>query len=149
VHYDAIPEEVRQYIKREILTCIGDAHLSVRRAVSSLITTFVLKGGLEGWPGLLETLVQCLDSQDYNTVEGAFNALLLICEDYSQKLDSDQAGRPLNVLVPKFLTFFKSPHENLRKYAISCVNHFLVDMPAALLVNMETYLQVSILCVCL
>jgi hypothetical protein len=59
-------------------------------------------------------------------------------------MDTEEAGRPLNLLIPKFLSFFKSPNETIRRYAISCVNQFILDLPSALLVNMETYLQVNL-----
>ena len=42
--------------------------------------------------------------------EGAFGALQKICEDSAEILDSDNLNRPLNVLIPKFLTFFR--HSN-------------------------------------
>ncbi|XP_029814809.1 transportin-1-like, partial [Manacus vitellinus] len=38
---------------------------------------------------------------------GAFGALQKICEDSSELLDSDALNRPLNVMIPKFLQFFK------------------------------------------
>lgn len=141
--YDSIAEEVKFYIKQEILRCLEDPQPQVRRALSSIVTTILLRGGITSWPGLLQTLVQCLDSSDANAVDGAFNTLLLICEDYAYKLDGDEA-RPLNVLIPKFLSFFRSPHEALRKYAISCINQFIVEMPSALAANMDSFLQVSL-----
>lgn len=142
-NYRNIAEEVKFYIKQEILRCLEDPQPQVRKALSSIVTTLLLKGGISSWPGLLQTLVQCLDSNDANAVDGAFNTLLLICEDYAYKLDSDEAGRPLNALIPKFLSFFRSPHEVLRKYAISCINQFIVEMPSALAANMDAFLQVK------
>lgn len=67
----------------------------------------------------------------------------MICEDSAHKLDTEdpQTGRPLNALIPKFIQFFKSQHDIFRKHALSCINQFIVDLPPALLVNMDTYLQ--------
>jgi transportin-1 len=145
-HYHLMPEDVRQYIKSEIVPCIGDPKASVRKTVASIITTIVVKSSFKAWPGLLQTLVQFLDSTDQNYVEGALNVFVLICEDYADKLDADEPSstvRPLNVLIPKFISFFKSPNETYRRYALSCINQFIVDLPPALLVNMELYLQVK------
>ncbi len=144
-HYHRMPEDVRQYIKNEILLCIGDPKPSIRKTVASIITTIVVKAGFEGWPGLLQALIQFLDSQDLNYVDGSLNAFVLICEDYAEKLDTDEPSthsRPLNTLIPKFLGFFRSPHEEFRKHALSCINQFIIELPAALLVNMDPYLQV-------
>lgn len=140
--YSHLPEEVKEYIKQQVLACVGDAATTVRRTVGSIISMIILKGSLKDWPALLPVLIQHLDSGDMNSIDGAFNALFIICEDYSHKLDSEELGRPLNFLIPKFLEFFKSKEDSLRKYAISCMNQFLVDMPGALLVNMDNYLQV-------
>ncbi|NWI43994.1 TNPO1 protein, partial [Picathartes gymnocephalus] len=72
-----------------------------------LITTIASKGELQNWPDLLPKLCSLLDSEDYNTCEGAFGALQKICEDSAEILDSDALDRPLNIMIPKFLQFFK------------------------------------------
>ena len=45
-------------------------------------------------------------------IQGAFSALLKICEDCSDQLDSQALNRPLDILIPKFLQFFH--HSNPR-----------------------------------
>jgi len=142
-NYSNLPEEVKQNIKTEVLSVVGDPLEQVRKTVGSVITTIVLKEPSlkQGWPNLIQILYQYLDNSDLNLVDGAFNTLLLICEDYGHKLDSEDSGRPLNILIPKFLSFFQSPNENFRRYALSCINHFIVDLPGALLVNLESYLK--------
>ncbi|NXJ72566.1 TNPO1 protein, partial [Rostratula benghalensis] len=72
-----------------------------------LITTIASKGELQNWPELLPKLCSMLDSEDYNTCEGAFGALQKICEDSAEILDSDVLDQPLNIMIPKFLQFFK------------------------------------------
>ncbi|XP_010220588.1 PREDICTED: transportin-1-like, partial [Tinamus guttatus] len=47
-------------------------------------------------------------------VQGAFGALQKICEDSSELLDSDALARPLHVLIPKFLQFFKHCSPKIR-----------------------------------
>lgn len=49
--------------------------------------------------------------------QGSFGALQKICEDSSELLDSDALNRPLNIMIPKFLQFFKhcSPKIRYRK----------------------------------
>ena len=69
------------------------------------------------WPGLLQYLIQMLDTNDPNKMDGAFNALGKICEDMTQDLDAEELGRPVNTLIPKFITFCTHPSESIRKYA--------------------------------
>ncbi len=63
---------------------------------------------------MLPKLCQMLDSDDYSTCEGAFGALQKVCEDSAEALDSDALNRPLNVLIPKFLQFFKHSSPKIR-----------------------------------
>lgn len=46
--------------------------------------------------------------------QGAFGALQKICEDSAEILDSDMLDRPLNVMIPKFLQFFKHSSPKIR-----------------------------------
>jgi transportin-1 len=96
---------------------------------------------LSNWKELLPRLVALLDESDLNVVDGSLNALSKICEEATEALDSDELGRPLNVLLPKLLTFFAHPQEAFRRYALGSINQFLLTMPNALNVIMEQYLQ--------
>ncbi|NXG21004.1 TNPO1 protein, partial [Grallaria varia] len=44
----------------------------------------------------------------------AFGALQKICEDSAEILDSDVLDRPLNIMIPKFLQFFKHSSPKIR-----------------------------------
>lgn len=46
--------------------------------------------------------------------QGSFGALQKICEDSSELLDSDALNRPLNIMIPKFLQFFKHCSPKIR-----------------------------------
>lgn len=56
--------------------------------------------------------------------QGSFGALQKICEDSSELLDSDALNRPLNIMIPKFLQFFKhcSPKIRSVKSKSQCLN---------------------------
>lgn len=47
-------------------------------------------------------------------LQGAFGALQKICEDSAEQLDSDALNRPLIVLIPKFLQFFRHASPKIR-----------------------------------
>ena len=73
-----------------------------------------------------------LDSGDPNVLDGAFSTLAKICEDSAEKLATDPNPQALNMLIPKFISFFSSPHEPLRRYAVGCTNHFILLLPEPL-----------------
>ncbi|XP_059653889.1 transportin-1 [Cornus florida] len=134
----------QQYIKSELLPCLGAADRNIRSTAGTIISVLVQLGGVFGWPELLDTLVKCLDSNELNHMEGAMDALSKICEDIPQVLDADMPGlseRPINVFFPKLLQFFQSPHASLRKLALGSVNQYIMLMPTVLYMSMDKYLQ--------
>ncbi|XP_038900875.1 transportin-1 isoform X1 [Benincasa hispida] len=142
--YKSMTPAFQQYIKSELLPCMGAADRHIRSTVGTIISVIVQLGGILGWPELLQALVRCLDSKDQNHMEGAMDALSKICEDIPQVLDSDVPGlseRPINIFLPRLFQFFQSPHTALRKLSLSSVNQYIMLMPTALYISMDQYLQ--------
>lgn len=142
--YKSMSPSNQQYIKSELLPCLGAADRHIRSTVGTIVSVVVQLGGIAGWLELLQALVTCLDSNDINHMEGAMDALSKICEDIPQVLDSDVPGlaeRPINIFLPRLLQFFQSPHTSLRKLSLGSVNQFVMLMPSALFVSMDQYLQ--------
>ena len=81
-----------------------------------------------------------LDSDNYTVCEGAFGALQKICEDSAEALDSDTMNRPLNILIPKFLQFFKHSSPKIRSHAIACVNQFIIGRSQALMNHIDDFI---------
>lgn len=142
-HYGQLMPNVTSFIKQECLQAIGDPSPLIRATVGILITTITSKGELTSWPELLPALCTMLNSEDYNVCEGAFGALHKICEDSAEALDADTTTRPLDVLIPKFLHFFKHSSPKIRSYAIGCVNQFIIQRSQALMQNIDPFLTVS------
>uniref|UniRef100_A0A3B4ETB3 Transportin-1 n=1 Tax=Pundamilia nyererei TaxID=303518 RepID=A0A3B4ETB3_9CICH len=140
-HYQNFPPNVADFIKRECLNNIGDPSPLIRATIGILITTIASKGELQTWPELLPQLCNLLNSEDYNTCEGSFGALQKICEDSSELLDSDALNRPLNIMIPKFLQFFKHCSPKIRSHAIACVNQFIIGRAQALMDNIDTFIE--------
>ncbi|KAH9493152.1 Transportin-1 [Bulinus truncatus] len=140
-HFERFPSEVTSFIKQECLNSIGDPSPLIRATIGIIITNIISKGELHNWPEVLPHLCACLDSEDYNICEGAFGALQKICEDNSETLDSDLAERPLNVLIPKFLNFFRHQSPKIRSHAIACVNQFIISRTQALMMHIDTFIQ--------
>uniref|UniRef100_A0A8C2FKH3 Transportin-1 n=1 Tax=Cyprinus carpio TaxID=7962 RepID=A0A8C2FKH3_CYPCA len=141
VHYQNFPPAVAHFIKQECLNNIGDPSPLIRATIGILITTISTKGELQTWPELLPHLCNMLDSEDYNICEGSFGALQKICEDSSELLDSDALNRPLNIMIPKFLQFFKHCSPKIRSHAIACVNQFIIGRAQALMDNIDTFIE--------
>ncbi|XP_038692602.1 transportin-1-like isoform X1 [Tripterygium wilfordii] len=142
--YKSMAPANQQYIKSELLPCLGAADRHIRSTVGTIVSVVVQLGGILGWPELLQALVNCLDNSDLNHMEGAMDALSKICEDVPQVLDSDVPGlseRPINIFLPRLFQFFRSPHASLRKLSLGCVNQYIMLMPAALYASMDQYLQ--------
>ncbi|KAL6844249.1 hypothetical protein ACP4OV_025922 [Aristida adscensionis] len=134
----------QQYIKTELLPCIGAANRAIRSTVGTVISVLFQIVGVTGWIELFQALHKCLDSNDLDHMEGAMDAIYKICEDVPEELDVDVPGlpeRPINVFMPRLLQFFQSPHASLRKLALGCINQYIVVMPSALYMSMDQYLQ--------
>nr|CAD7393150.1 unnamed protein product [Timema cristinae] len=140
-HYHKFMPEVTSFIKQECLSAVGDPSPLIRATVGILITTIASKGELTTWPELLPALCSMLDSQDYNVCEGSFGALQKICEDSAELLDSDALNRPLNILIPKFLQFFRHSSPKIRSHAIACVNQFIISRTQALMTHIDSFLD--------
>ena len=121
-HFHQFPPDVAVYLKEGCLQAVGDPSPLIRATVGILITTIASSGSIFNWAELLPTLCSKLDSTDFAECEGAFGALEKICEDSAEMLDSDSLNRPLNVLIPKFLTFFVHQRPKVRAHAVACVN---------------------------
>ena len=67
--YLGYSEEVKQYIKMEILHAISDPAPLIRATVGMIITSIVQVADFSSWPELLPSLYQLLDSQDLYTLE--------------------------------------------------------------------------------
>ncbi|GBN48360.1 Transportin-1, partial [Araneus ventricosus] len=72
---------------------------------------------------------------------GSFGALQKICEDSAEYLDSDALNRPLNVLIPKFLQFFRHSSPKIRSHAIACVNQFIINRTTVLMLHIDSFLE--------
>ena len=142
-HFESLSSNVINFIKQECLQAVGDPSPLIRATVGIIITTLSSKGGLQSWPELLPALCNMLDSEQYNVCEGAFGALLKICEDSAEALDADIATRPSSILIPKFLQFFNHSSPKIRSCAIGCVNQFIIHRSDALMINIDAFLSVS------
>lgn len=81
--YKTMSPASQQYIKSELLPCLGAADRNIRSTVGTIVSVLVQIGGIAGWPELLQAIVSFLDSNDLNHMEGAMDALSKVsCSTY-------------------------------------------------------------------
>ncbi|KAJ1933260.1 hypothetical protein GGF37_006787, partial [Kickxella alabastrina] len=114
--FNTIPPHVLEYVKRKSIDAIGDPDTLVRHTLGTVIATSVALGKIRNWPEILPRLMQLLDSSEYPVVEGAWDILHKICEECGLELDEplNDGTLPLNIMLPKFITFFASDLPVLR-----------------------------------
>lgn len=93
---------------------------------------------------LTKHYVAVLNTKYHPLFQGAFGALQKICEDTAEFLDSDALNRPLNILIPKFLQFFRHSTPKIRCHAIACVNYFIMSRTQALMLHIDSFIEVRI-----
>ena len=77
--YKSMVPVYQQYVKSELLPCLGAADRNIRSTVGTIISVVVQLEGVSGWPELLQALLTCLDSNDINHMEGAMDDLSKVC----------------------------------------------------------------------
>ncbi|KAJ4471283.1 armadillo-type protein [Lentinula edodes] len=62
----------------------------------------------------------------FNDGSAAFNILQKACEDYPRKPDVEIGGtRPLDFMIPKFLSLAEHPSSKMRSHAVACLSYFV------------------------
>ncbi|KAF2197588.1 transportin-2 [Delitschia confertaspora ATCC 74209] len=144
--YKTLPESVKAYIKSIILVGLQDPTAQMRNYAGNVVTEIVKQGGIMGWPQVLAELITMVSnasgSISQQAQEGGMSALLKICEDNKRALDREyQSQKPLDFIFPKLLEFTGSPSPKVRADALSSINVFIPEKPAAVVANLDALLQ--------
>ncbi|KAJ3892224.1 armadillo-type protein [Lentinula edodes] len=100
--------------------------LSSYPEVTQYVKAAVLRAFDDGSPECLSQLVNMLDLSDLDKQEAAFNILQKACEDYPRKPDVEIGGtRPLDFMIPKFLSLAEHPSSKMRSHAVACLSYFV------------------------
>lgn len=81
--WETYPDDVKRYVRQEVLNVIGHSSPLIRATVGTIITNTVCKEGLIQWSNLLETLLQMFDSQDNYTCEVMKNNISISIDIYT------------------------------------------------------------------
>lgn len=74
--------------------------------------------------------------------QGAFASLDKLCQDIPKALEQLEVNgqRPLDIMVPKFLSHIDSPYPKIRNYALSCAIAFISPDNNALTLHLEPFI---------
>ncbi|CAM9650934.1 unnamed protein product [Phaeothamnion confervicola] len=136
-----MPKERQDIVKAAALLAARDPDPPIRAAAGSIISTVASQSPLAAWPELLPGLVEMLDSGEPVLVAGALDAVLKLCEESADELDSENLGRPLNALVPRLLVQFQSADTRAAAAAVAAVTALLPQAPAALILRTNELLH--------
>jgi hypothetical protein len=68
------------------------------------------------------------------------SALVKICEDSSNQLDSVEFGSPSTQLIPHFIKLLSSPNAKIRSSALACINQFILLRSNAFFTNLSSFM---------
>ncbi|KAK0430055.1 related to importin beta-2 subunit (transportin) [Armillaria ostoyae] len=133
--------EVAAYVKNSVLQAFTDSSIMIRNTAGQDVVAFL--GVLEpkNWPECLQQLVGMLDMPDLDKQEAAFNVLEKACEDYPRKMDVEINGtRPLDYMIPKFLSLADHQSSKMRSHAVACLSYFVPANCQSLFVHLDAFI---------
>lgn len=137
--------QMLQQLQEVLIQGLMDPQPQIRAVIGSILTAIAsaAQSNAAVMVTLLQNLLKAIESGELSTIDGAMNAFLKICEDCTDQLDSDALGRPLNLLIPRFIQLFNHPAASVRNSALGCLYPFLEsrEWPAALVNNIQLFLQ--------
>jgi len=134
-----------EQVKQVMLHCLGCRHPELRNVASTVIATTAVSAdstqpslSIHAWQDLVDVLINSLQSNDSNRIEGSLSTIKKIMEDGPHELTLEQ----LDGLVPVLLHFFTSNEEKNKISAlqaiVACLSAGL--MPSALVAHFNDYL---------
>ncbi|KAL4970331.1 putative importin beta-2 subunit [Aspergillus stella-maris] len=141
--FNTIPQDSLTYIRSATLIGLRDANPQVRNSAGILITELISKAGLLAWPEVLHELLSLVENGEPTTTrEAAMSALFKVCEDNRKILERDYSGQcPLDVIIPKLLSFSSIESFKIRESALKAILIFLPHRPKTLIAQMDLFLS--------
>jgi hypothetical protein len=91
---------VIDYIKERLLLAFYDPEYTVRKTVSSTMSSLIVKGGFYIWPNLIEFLTNNLAHADATVVENSIQALCIIVEDAQGLFEDEKFHKMIANMLP-------------------------------------------------
>ena len=140
-NFPRIPMSNIEYCKGNLLTAFYDQEESIRKTVSNVISTVIVKGGLNLWPDIIEFLVNNLAYNDESVVDNAMQALSLIVDDTSKLFEDENYSKYLKIMLePIFALAANAKGESVKANAIGTMNMLLLTLAPCIMQSTEDYL---------
>lgn len=136
-----LPDEVKAYVKAEIIRVLVDPSDNFRRAAANVVSAICRDDDLGNWPALPGIFVSLLSMGDNPAaLDGCLTALEQVSDDVPQQFDEAALGHPLMELIPRLIGVMSHPDPNLRYKATKTVGNFLHTGATALALNRQALL---------
>jgi non-SMC mitotic condensation complex subunit 1 len=133
---------VIDYVKERLLLAFYDPDEKVRKTVSSIMSTLIVKGGFYIWPNLIEFLTNNLLNADHSVIENSIQALSIIIEDSQGLFEDEKFHKMIDNMLPKIFGLLGSgTQESIKKHALNTVNMLLVTRTPSINKEMENYMN--------
>lgn len=144
--YSSISDSVKEYVRSLILLGLDDPSKQIRSYAGNVITEIVRQGGIMGWPTVLNSLMSIAGNESQTasatSQEGAMSALLKICEDNPEAMESEYEGqRPLEYILPKLLEFTTSQNAKIRALSLGIIDIFIPEKSQPVMIMLDTILM--------
>ncbi|KZO90594.1 ARM repeat-containing protein [Calocera viscosa TUFC12733] len=135
------PSLVVEYVKANVLDAVRDPSPMIRTNSGTLIASLLALFEPQNWPQGLFYLVTTLDSTDTGARQGAIDALDKLCQDFPRKLDVEIGGqRPLDYMIPKFISMTNDSSPRIRQHALSAISQFASIESQSFNANIDGYM---------
>mmetsp|Transcript_21721 Transcript_21721/g.47478 ORF Transcript_21721/g.47478 Transcript_21721/m.47478 type:complete len:916 (+) Transcript_21721:105-2852(+) len=145
--YVAASEEYKRYIKDALLLVLPSPSRPLRQTAGTIASEIVGAAGLGAWTELVGTIANCLQSGSVDVLDGGLDTLYKIIEDHPSQMEVQLSAVPgtsataSSTLCGLLLKLMQSPHVDIRRQSVACLNLLAKDMPAGLLDSLDAYLQ--------
>lgn len=145
-HYKDIPPDSKAYVQSTILQGLNDTNPQIRNVSGNVITELVRQGGIMSCPDILPSLLSLIGNESgstsQSTQEGASNALLKVCEDNRKALSKTYRSQcPLDVLMPKLLSFTAHSSAKIRATSLSSINVFILEKYGPVMQHLDSLMS--------
>lgn len=140
-YWTRLDSSVHEVICTNVINCLVDTDALIRNIAGTIITTTLVAGGLNSWPGVLQKLLELIHSGNEIVAASAFSAMSKICEDSYAELCRDEA-KPLNFLVPKFMHILEEDNGKLSFFALRSLIPFIAVQTEVIEANLAKFVGI-------
>lgn len=136
--WSELDETLQSVVQTEVLHALVDELPEIRNVAGSAVVMIVCHSSPQLWTGMLEQMLQLLDSDNVALVETCTNTLLKLCEDQPAAFDSLAVAE---AVIPRLFGLFHYPQPHVRALAVKALNAAVHGNPSVLLTRCDELLN--------